>query len=64
MALALMLAVNRVADTKVVAAGLPFKKTTEPVSKPLPLTVSVKATPACAVAGLRLVSVPGPGVTV
>ena len=64
MVLALTLAVSLVADTNVVGIALPLKMATEFVLKPLPLTMSVKATSACTVAGLRLVRVPGPGVTV
>ena len=54
-----MLAVSWVVDTKVVGTAFPLKMTTEPASKPLPLTVRVNATPACTVLGLRLVRVPG-----
>ena len=39
MALALMVAVNWVADTNVVGTTLPMKMTTEPATKPFPLTV-------------------------
>jgi hypothetical protein len=38
-------AVNRVAETKVVVRFAPFHCTTESVTKPVPLTVSVKAAP-------------------
>ena len=49
-------AVSRVAETNVVARFAPFHWTTELELKPLPLTVSVNATPlALAVVGLRLV---------
>jgi hypothetical protein len=55
---AAMAAVSWVAETKVVARGLPFQRTTELELKPLPVTVSVNAAlPAYAVAGLRLVVV-------
>ena len=51
-------AVNCVDDTYVVVRLAPFHCTTEPLTKLLPLTVSVKAAPpAFAAAGLRLVVV-------
>jgi hypothetical protein len=48
-------ALNRVEETKVVVRFAPFHSTTEPLMKPLPLTVSVKAAaPAVREDGLML----------
>src|SRR5512136_368207 len=53
-----MLAVSRVLLTYVVARALPFQRTTEPLTKPVPLTVRVNAgPPTAALDGLRLVIV-------
>ena len=49
-----MAAVSRVAETNVVARSAPFHRTTEPLMKFVPVTVSVNpGPPAVAVAGLR-----------
>jgi hypothetical protein len=54
--LAATVAVNCVALTYVVVRGVPFHCTIDPVTKPIPFTVRVKAgPPAVAVVGLRLV---------
>ena len=54
---AVIAAVNFVALTKVVVLLTPFHFTTAPVTKPEPVTVSVKAgSPATAVNGVRLMS--------
>src|SRR2546428_113092 len=48
-------AVNWAALTKVVVRAAPFQRTVEPLVKPVPFTVSVKAAPpTCALAGARL----------
>ena len=59
MSAALMLAVNRVLDTYVVARSEPFQRTVDsPSTKRVPLTVRVKADPPSLVdAGLKLVMV-------
>jgi len=59
MSAALILAVNRVLDTYVVARFDPFQRAVDaPSTKPVPLTVRVKADPpAAADAGLKLVMV-------
>jgi hypothetical protein len=58
MSAAVITAVNWEEDTNVVVRFDPFHRTTEPTTKPLPLTVSVNAgPPAPAVAGLKLVVV-------
>ena len=58
MSAAVIAAVNRVEDTYVVVRLDPFHCTTELMTKPLPLTVSVNAVPpALAVFGFRLVVV-------
>ncbi len=58
MSAAVIAAVNWVEETKVVVRFDPFHRTTEPATKLLPLTVSVKAgPPAVAEEGLRLVVV-------
>jgi hypothetical protein len=50
--------VNLVAFTNVVVLATPFQRITEPLTKPEPVTVSVKVpeVPATAVIGLRFVS--------
>jgi len=64
MSAAVIAAVSCVADTYVVVRLVPFHRTTEPLTKLLPLTVSVKAAPpAFADKGLRLV-VTGTGLVV
>ncbi len=58
MSAARIAAVNWIEETNVVVRSDPFQRTTEPVTKLLPLTVRVKAVPpALAVAGFRLVMV-------
>ena len=59
MSAALMLAVNWVLDTYIVARSDPFQRTVDaPSTKPVPFTVRVKADPpAVADAGLKLVMV-------
>ena len=59
MSAALMLAVNWVLDTKVVTRFDPFQRTVDaPLTKPVPLTVRVKADPpAVADEGLKLMMV-------
>lgn len=53
---AVICAVNCVALTNVVVRALPFHRTTEPFTKPVPLTVNVNAaSPACAEVGFTLV---------
>src|SRR5262245_50728306 len=56
--LAAICAVNCVAETKVVVRFCPFQRTVAPLTKLLPLTVSVKAAPpAEAEAGFKVVNV-------
>src|SRR3989454_551024 len=58
MSAAAIAAVNWVALTKVVVRAAPFQRTVEPLVKPVPLTVSVKAAPpTCALVGDRLETV-------
>ncbi len=59
MSAALMLAVNWVLDTNVVARSAPFQRTVDaPLTKPVPITVRVKPDPpAVADAGLKFVMV-------
>ena len=56
MSAARIAAVSRVVDTNVVVRGKPFQFTTAPLTRPLPLTVSVNgAPPGAVVVGLKLV---------
>ena len=59
-----MLACTWVAEMKVVGKAAPSKMMTEALVNPLPLIVSVNAVFAAAMAGLKLESVGGAGITV